>query len=611
MISALLYLRLTSLSNQILTRVRRLRQPKYLLGAIAGAAYIYFFLIRRFTHASAGSPFGPGTAAVMAILFLSGLAILRIAVAWLAPARAPAFRYSEAEIAFLFPAPLSRRTLIHYRLLSSQFAILFSAFLVALVSGQASISDSAAASGAITGSTVTKVAIKVIGWWILFSTFSLHLSATSLTLARLRDRGARIVRWRAAALAVILLYVGALVGAAVSSGRSPEASTFEDVNGLVAFVRANLETGLLGWLLLPFKVATGPFLATNTGEFFLSLGPALLLLVIHYLWVVRVEYAFEEGSIASAERAGASARSLAGSLDGGPVPLETRDPAYPPVPAKDRPVREPFRLAPVGRPETAFLWKNILSLQNSLATRRVALTALAIVAWIAILGERFLHSRHSGPKEALLPCGICALAAFYILLLGPQLIRQDLRNDLHNADLLKTYPLRGWQVAVGELLAPTLFLSGALWVTILVPAFLLDAQIVPWMTVSFRLVSATCLGLIAPAVCVIQLLVPNMLMILFPGWYQASRTRGGGIEMMGQRMIFVFGQLIIAILALGPALLAAALLIFASKWLIGTVAAVVLATLAVLAILGGEAAVGVWVLGDRFEKFDLSSELKP
>ena len=35
----------------------------------------------------------------------------------------------------------------------------------------------------------------------------------------------------------------------------------------------------------------------------------------------------------------------------------------------------------------------------------------------------------------------------------PQLLRQDLRSDLLNADLLKAYPLPGWQIVLGEVLA--------------------------------------------------------------------------------------------------------------------------------------------------------------
>jgi hypothetical protein len=41
MIQALLYLQLCSLWNRIATRLRRLKQPKYLASALVGGAYFY------------------------------------------------------------------------------------------------------------------------------------------------------------------------------------------------------------------------------------------------------------------------------------------------------------------------------------------------------------------------------------------------------------------------------------------------------------------------------------------------------------------------------------------------------------------------------------------
>ena len=44
--SALRYLLTRSLLNGLLVRLRRLRQPKYLLGALIGCAYFYFYFYR-------------------------------------------------------------------------------------------------------------------------------------------------------------------------------------------------------------------------------------------------------------------------------------------------------------------------------------------------------------------------------------------------------------------------------------------------------------------------------------------------------------------------------------------------------------------------------------
>jgi hypothetical protein len=80
---------------------------------------------------------------------------------------------------------------------------------------------------------------------------------------------------------------------------------------------------------------------------------------------------------------------------------------------------------------------------------------------------------------------------------------------------------------------------------------------------------------------------------------------------MGQRLIFVFGQLIVILLALCPAVVGAALVIFASQWLIGASAAVILATVLALTVLGAEVWCGIWWLGQRFEQLDLATELRP
>ncbi|HYD84968.1 MAG TPA: hypothetical protein VEA63_12975, partial [Opitutus sp.] len=89
MLRALLYLRLTSLKNLLLTRLRRLRQPKYLAGALVGGAYFYFFFFR---HAHTATQKNPGAfftlPADSAPLFLGvgALALLAILLGmWIFP----------------------------------------------------------------------------------------------------------------------------------------------------------------------------------------------------------------------------------------------------------------------------------------------------------------------------------------------------------------------------------------------------------------------------------------------------------------------------------------------------------------------------------------------
>ena len=52
---ALLYLQACSFANRARSRLRRLKQPKYLAGAIVGGAYFYFYFFR-FMFGSRQSP---------------------------------------------------------------------------------------------------------------------------------------------------------------------------------------------------------------------------------------------------------------------------------------------------------------------------------------------------------------------------------------------------------------------------------------------------------------------------------------------------------------------------------------------------------------------------
>ena len=118
MLGALLYLRFTSLKNLLISRFRRLRQPKYLVGAIVGLAYFYFVIFNGLGSGKRPSAtpammtpdqlLPADTAALM--MAVGALALLVVFVfMWVVPSQKPGLAFSEAETTFLFPAPISRR----------------------------------------------------------------------------------------------------------------------------------------------------------------------------------------------------------------------------------------------------------------------------------------------------------------------------------------------------------------------------------------------------------------------------------------------------------------------------------------------------------------------
>jgi hypothetical protein len=593
MIGALVYLRLTSFRNLVAYRIRRLRRPKYLFGTAVAVAYLYYFFLRRLL--TPGAPAAPRGAPANMAVFLAGMvcvslvavALLRIAYAWISPPLEPALHFSEAEIAFLFPAPIARKTLIHFRLVSGQLAILFTSVIMAVVFNRFGYGG---------GNRLTRA----VGFWVVLSTFGLHLAGTNLFLSRLRETSARYVLWRIGVVSAIVLYVLAIAWSATAFARW-DTSAYPSFNAYASGVAPDLlRSSPLRWLILPFRIVFAPYFAGSAREFCIAMIPALGLLAIHYRWVSSSEARFEEGSIALAEkRAAARAAAVRGEAPRvGAAGLRAQP--------------GPFPLSPVGPPEVAFLWKNLLSMRSSLMTRRTVVMALMVTLWMSFALGPFL-SRRAGGSNAYAPVIVvfCCICAGYTLLLGPQIARQDLRSDIPNVDILKTFPIEGWRLALGELLAPAAILSAVLWFLIIVGACFVDSGgQIGWLTPGVRLVAALCLGAAAPVFCMVQLIVPNLIMVLFPGWYQASRSRGGGIELMGQRLILGIAQLLFALFVAAPSVGAAVLIIFASYWLVGVGPAIAIAALVVLPILAGEVAVGLWCIGDRFERFDLSAEIR-
>src|SRR5262249_30047320 len=104
-----------------------------------------------------------------------------VALYWLWPRTRAALTFSEAEIAFLFPAPVSRKTLIHYRWVSAQVRILFTSALLALFSAGLTF---------IPGNGLSRL----IGWWLILSTLDLHSVGSSFAITRLLDRGVASLR---------------------------------------------------------------------------------------------------------------------------------------------------------------------------------------------------------------------------------------------------------------------------------------------------------------------------------------------------------------------------------------------------------------------------------
>jgi hypothetical protein len=266
-------------------------------------------------------------------------------------------------------------------------------------------------------------------------------------------------------------------------------------------------------------------------------------------------------------------------------------------------LRDPFKLRDTGRPELAFLWKNLLAM-GRLFTLRSALVAAALVA----AGCLWLAAAELGGGQAFVATSSIILFAI-TLFFGPMLARQDLRSDLKNADILKTYPLDGAQLVFGEMLAPIAALSVLAWLALLAVAL---AGVMAPIPVYVKVVAPIAVAVCVPFVCGLQLVIHNGIALVFPAWVASVSNHGEhGLDVLGQRLLFFAGQFLLLALGLLPAALGAAIAFFVVYWVAGPIVAAPLAWLVVLTVLCVEIWAGVRWLGERFARFDLSSELRP
>jgi len=586
MARALVYLRATSLAGLVKSRLARLKQPKYLAGAIVGAAYVYLTFLRR----SHGSQYtgGPGTVGPRAsfpteampfIMEMAGLVVLIILLAnWAIPRRA-SLAFSETEIAFLFPAPVNRRMLVHYRLLSSQVGIIFSALVLTLIFRR----------GAGIGGNLW---FHTIGWWLILATLDLHSVGAMFTYSKLLNPSITTTLRRRITLAVALVVVGALVIWTWSAVRAPQHEDLQGARAIGEYIGSQLHAGPLPWLLAIPQVMVAPYFADDLRQFVIALGAGLLVLVVHYFWVVHIEVSFEEASLARAEKR-TRLRARRGDWRGATATRKAQ--------------RAPFELSRAPRPELAFLWKNLLSTNAFFRPKPVAFLVLFILAstqWLA----RNPHLEGTRASIAV----ICSVLIVITVLLGPIMARNDLRADLRNSDILKTYPLRGSQIVFGELLTPIAILSVLVWLFLLSGYLLLPAQVLHWLAPGVRGLVALGIAVVAPPFIAIQLLVLNAATLVFPAWAQTlGNPTERGIDVLGQRIIFMAAQLLVTVFATLPAALLAALILVVGQWLGGVTVGAVLAIAGMCLLLCWEASLGLRWLGTRFDRFDLATELRP
>lgn len=572
MVLATLYIMWCTARNRMRRRLRRLREPRYLIGAIVGGLYLFFALYGRTRPRRPRSDVTPSPGARQAQRViasftavapsLGGLALLvAAAVSWLMPFGSGLLEFTQAETEFLFPAPVARRHLLFYRLMRSQWAVFFGALIMSLAYPIATIP------ARIRG---------LIAVWLILMTA--HVFFTGVTLSRPQIAGGTANSRRLARGMMMVLFTAAAV-VLLSIGRHLWEEPILTLSDAYRVVSTVTTTGAAHLVLLPFIALVRPLFATGWLEFLKTIPGAILIYAAVIAWVLRADEAF-----------GAMTEELTESQVNRPT---RKGPTY-------QVRRVGWDLALTGRPETPFVWKGALQTFR-IVDRRVLIRVAVMIAWLTMVVALFGRAR--GLAEAI---GLLAtFAAIFASVIGPQIFRVDLRQDLQHLEVLKTWPVRAAAVVRGEMLWPATVITVLTWVFGAVGIFL-SAATFSTTTLSLRIAGGLAGMILAPALVIAQFTIHNTAALLFPAWVPLGMGRPRGVDAMGQRVFMLGATWLMLVFMVAPGAIVGGIIWFAFRRLVGWWILIPAASIC-SAIVGAEVLTATEALGAAYERLDLTS----
>ncbi len=565
MIRAFWFVTVRSFKNRLLVKLKRLREPRYLLGFIAGLAYIWFtglkriFVMHNFRNGIPGVMQIPTGDFVVDCVAL--IALIPMLLAWALPDQEGGLVFSEAEIQFLFAAPVSRRELLIYKVLRQQPSILISSLLMSFFGFGSS---------------------RFIGTWLAFVTFSLYFTTVGLARARLKLAGIGFL-WR---LLFVLAALGGLGALLIHSfGPMPHLTRYDPQ--VLHVLDQPLRTPAFRILLFLPRFFAGAVLPASLMQLALSCL-ALAFIAFALLQIAgQLNVSFEDASIHAAKKKENYVERVRSFRSGQRV-------IFPRFPS-------PFRLPANPSPELAILWKNLI------ATMRISMVFMIVVlaVFALLLGESIF-------TPAAIRGGAATLALFiacFFPLIASNVLSQDLRLDLQRIEMLKSYPISGERLIAAEIAAPLTVMS-------VVELLLLTGSLIilhmPNETEKLQRIAtpefAIVVLLFAIPICAMQLLIRNAAAVLFPAWTLRSQDDQRGFTVIGQRLIVLAGNLLILTISLIPPAIVVLIGWFISRSFSASFA-IPFATVPAVALLAGEVWLGIKILGAQFERIDVTNEM--
>jgi len=513
---ALAYLIARTMRNRIISMAKRLRQPRYAIGFVFVAGY--FGLMVWSTGLAGRSP-APATPAAgllggdtFRIIAPAALALFLLPY-WFTDSALLAIAFSRPEVAMLFPAPVSRRALLLYKIVRVQVATIISVTIIVLLWGR----------GLAPGAPHWMAAI---GLFTLFATMHLHrMGAALVQVAAIRHGRSALKRnWLSQLVGLVVTATVISVIASqgfTAAGDSPAGPLTTFLNGLTAA----LSQPWVRVVLSPFALVVAPAFARSATEWWPAFAGAVGVLALHLVWVLRSHAAFEE---AAAEQSTKLHAMIEQFRKRGFVEPERKIKRRLTIP-----------LAPGGHPAVALVWKNSLNFVRTFRPLQLAMMLLVPLAAAGYFGWK------SGDVHTAV-AGISALFALILLVAGGTSVRNDLRADLLNLSSLKTMPLRGSTLVLAEVASSALPLAAIQCLLLWVAALALQMSRTPMpSSEALALVATLPFGLIG--LNLLGSTIRNGVALVFPAWVRLGAD-GGGIETAGQAML---GMLVMFVAVVG------------------------------------------------------------
>jgi hypothetical protein len=543
----------------------RLRSPRYAFALLLGLGYLGLVLFGQ-RHQGAGGFSTPAVSAGGSIFLL--VLVLKW---WVLGADRTALAFTPAEIQFFFPAPVSRAALLQYKVLRAQPLILVNVLVWTFLLRRGAGHPLGAACYALS-------------LWVFFDIVFLHRLGAALTRDSATAHGGAGLRrgWPAVVLLVALCAVWWM-----TIQRLPPGSWHAQPGGVLGTLGRATELAPLRYLLWLFRLPLAPLEASDIAGWLAALAAAVGLLVLHLIWVVRADRAFEEAALeASARRAERIDRWRRQGSSASMSPHRTR--YWIGLPAS-------------GHPVLAIVWKNITRLIRTLSP-----AFLGVIALVGVAGVAIAIVEGQDDPAILDVVGKMALTWVVVLsILGPQWVRIDLRSELEHLGMLRTWPLSGLVVMAGQVLSSALVLTAIQLLLGAIALLGLWADATSYLSLPQLAALLPLIALVLATLNVVALGIQNGGALLYPAWVR-TEIRPGGVEQVGQHLLTAgISFLLLAVAAIGPALAAsgAAYLLWPR---IGTWALVPAVSLAGAGLVLESFLLLDW-LGGQFERRDLSA----